>query len=110
MVEVLMGKLVSSLMAFLIKICKYVAILIINYLVDIINGLIELISTIFSGLLYVFPSSDLTFDAPASLVAISGHINWFIPINSMVIALGLVCASYVAFFSIRPILKFIQVA
>lgn len=105
-----MGGLFSSLMAFLIKICKYVAILIINFLVDIINELIELIATIFSGLLYVFPSSDLSFDAPDSLVAISGHINWFVPINSMVIALGLVCASYVAFFSIRPILKFMQVA
>ena len=105
-----MGGLISSLMAFLIKICKYVAILIINFLVDIINELIELIAIIFSGLLYVFPSPDLSFDAPASLVAISGHINWFIPIGSFVIALGVICASYIAFFSIRPILKFIWVA
>lgn len=105
-----MGGLFSSLMSFLIKICKYVAILIINSLVDIINGLVELIATIFSGLLYVFPSSDLSFDAPASLVTMSGHINWFIPVGSFVVALGLICASYVAFFSIRPILKFIQAA
>ena len=46
-----MGGLFSSLMAFLIKICKYVAILIINFFVDIINVLIELIATIFSVLL-----------------------------------------------------------
>lgn len=105
-----MGGLFSSLMAFLIKICKYVAILIINFLVDIINGLIELIATIFTGLLSVFPNSDLSFEAPASLVAISGHINWFIPIHSFVVTLGFISASYIAFFSIRPILKFIQVA
>ena len=105
-----MGSLFSSLMSFLIGLCKYVAILIINFLVDIINGLIELIATIFSGLLYVFPSSDLSFDAPASLLAISGYINWFIPVGSFVAALGLICASYIAFFSIRPILKFLQVA
>lgn len=105
-----MGGLFSSLMAFLVKLCKYVAILIINFLVDIINGLIELIATVFSALLYVFPNSNLSFDAPASLLAISGHINWFIPVGSFVTALGLTCASYVVFFSIRPILKFIQVA
>lgn len=105
-----MGGLFSSLMAFLIKICKYVAILIINFLVDIINGLIELIATIFTGLLSLLPNSELSFDPPASMIAISQHINWFIPVGSFVFALGLVCASYIAFFSIRPILKFIQVA
>lgn len=105
-----MGSLFSSLMSFLINICKYVAILIINAFVDAINGLIELIATVFAALLSVLPNSDLSFDAPASLVAMSGHINWFIPVGSFVVALGLICASYIAFFSIRPILKFIQVA
>lgn len=105
-----MGGLFSSLMSFLIKICKYVAILIINFLVDVINGLIELIATVFTVLLSVFPNSDLSFDAPASLVLISGHVNWFIPVGSFVTVLGLICASYIAFFSIRPILKFMQVA
>ena len=105
-----MGSLFASLMSFLIDICKYVAILIINALIDAINGLIELIATVFTGLLFVLPNSNLNLDPPASLVAIAGHINWFLPIGSMVAALGLVCASYVAFFSIRPILKFLQLA
>ena len=105
-----MGSLFSALMAFLIKICKYVAILIINFLVDIINGLIELVATIFTGLLSVFPVSNLSLDPPASLVAISQHVNWFIPVGSFVTALSLICASYIAYFSIRPIFKFIQVA
>lgn len=102
--------MLSSFAAWLVKAFSFLAITIINFFVDVINAAIILIASIFSGLLLLFPTSSINFVPPAKLISVAQHINWFIPVSSFATAFALFCASYVVYFSIRPILKFLQLA
>ena len=100
----------SAFASWLINAFVFLAITIINFLVDVINAAIVVIASIFSALLSVFPTSSLDFTPPPGLIAVASHINWFIPVGSFATAFAIFCASYITFFSIRPVAKFLQLA
>ena len=102
--------MLSSFASWLVKALSWLAITIINFLVDVINAMIVLLASIFSTLLSVFPDMNIDFSPPAALISLAAHINWFVPMSSFATAFALFCASYVVYFSIRPILKFLQFA
>ena len=105
-----MSKSLSRFAAWLLGAFKYLAILIINFGVDVINFAIVTIASIFHLLLQVFPTTTLDLRPPSALIAVAGHINWFIPMPAIAGSIGLICATYVAFFTIRPVAKFLQLA
>ena len=105
-----MTKVIAALCKWLLLAFKFLAVLVINFLVDVINALIVAIATVFLTLLSVFPSTSLNFEPPAELLQVASHVNWFIPVGSIALAVSLLCASYVVYFSIRPVLKFLQLA
>lgn len=105
-----MGKALSDFASWLITAFVYLAITIINFGVDVINIAINAIAIIFGVLLEVFPTTTIDFTAPQSLISVAGYINWFIPMDSFALALSIFCGSYVVYFSIRPVAKFLQLA
>ena len=105
-----MGQALSDFAAWLVSAFVYLAILIINFLVDVINMAIVAIAIIFEVLLGAFPDASIDFSAPQALIDVACYINWFIPTQSFAIAISIFCCSYIVFFSIRPVAKFLQLA
>lgn len=105
-----MTRSLANFAAWLLNAFKYLAILIVNFGVDVINFAILTIASIFHLLIQVFPTTTLDLNPPDELIAVAGHINWFIPMPAIAGSLGLICASYIAFFTIRPVAKFLQLA
>lgn len=105
-----MTKTLANFASWLLGAFRYLAILIINFGVDVINAAIVAIASIFHLLLAVFPTTTLDLKPPAALIAVAAHINWFIPMHAVAGGLTLICAAYVAFFTVRPVMKFLQLA
>ena len=105
-----MTKSLANFAAWLLSAFKYLALLIVNFGVDVINFAILAIASIFHVLIQVLPTTNLDLNPPAQLIAVAGHINWFIPMPAIAGSLGLICATYIAFFTIRPVAKFLQLA
>lgn len=105
-----MSRSLAGFATWLLSGFKYLALLIINFGVDVINAAILTIASIFHLLIQVFPTTNLDLTPPAALVAVAGYINWFIPMPAIAGSIGLICAAYVVFFTIRPVLKFLQLA
>ena len=105
-----MTKSIQKFAIWLLSAFKYLAILIVNFGVDVINAAILTIASIFHVLIQIFPTTSLDLTPPPALVAVAGYINWFIPMPAIAGSIGLICASYVAFFTVRPVLKFLQLA
>lgn len=104
------GSALSKFAKWLIDAFVFLAVTIVNFGVDVINLAILSVASIFHLLLQVFPTSTVNLDPPASLIAVAAQINWFIPMHAVAGGIALVCASYIAFFTIRPIAKFLHLA
>lgn len=77
------------------------------------NTIIELIATTFSFLVGLLPDSigfNLeTINVPSGLAEVLSWVNWFFPVDTMILCLGAYLSVLLAWFVIRPVLSFIQV-
>ena len=105
-----MTRSLANFSSWLLDAFVFLAITIINYGVDVINAAIEGIAAVFSVLLAVLPDASLDLSPPQELLSAASGINWFIPMGAISGSISLVCASYVAFFAIRPVAKFLHLA
>lgn len=105
-----MGGLFTILMDFIKNVLDWFGIILYNLAIDFGNALILALSIIFQGLIAFLPSTSLPTDPPAELINLAAHVNWFIPMGTMSTCLAVLALCYVAFFTIRPILKFIHLA
>ena len=102
--------MLSAFASWLVKALSWLAITIINFFVDVVNAAIVLLASIFSTLLSAFPDMNIDFFFFFSLISLAAHINWFVPMSSFAASFAIFCASYVTYFSFRPILKFLHFA
>lgn len=103
-----MGSLFTKLFQYLLDLFQWIAVHFINLLIDLINAIILLISGVLGLCVAVLPSPSFDFSPTSSLVAIANNINWFFPLYTVFICFGIIAASYLGYFAIRPVLKFFQ--
>lgn len=103
-----MGGLFTKLFNYLLQLCEYLVVTLINLFIDLINLIIAALAGIFSTMLGFLPTVNISSTAPPDLVTMASHIAWFIPLSTISTCLGIIALAYVGFFSIKPILKFIH--
>lgn len=104
-----MGNLFTQLFHFLKELLTSFLAFFYNLLVDLINMIIEGIALAIRGLLIFFPNASVDISPPQAVADIINYIAWFIPLDTIVICLGIIGGTYVAYFSLRPVLKLFHV-
>lgn len=76
------------------------------------NWIIECIALILKGVNALLPTDTglPAVSMPQALIDLLGTLNWFLPLDVMCICVGVLAVFVILLFTIRPILKFIQVA
>jgi hypothetical protein len=105
-----MGALFSQLMQFIYDLLFWCLQWISNIIIDIINALITGIAGVFQTVISWLPSQSVDLSVPPGLLDLASNINWFVPVGGMVACLALIGIAYIAYFAVRPILKFIHLA
>lgn len=80
-----------------------------NVIVDIFNLVILAFAQLGIAASYLLPSIDF---APPQFPVVAnflGYLNWFIPINHIIVSLGLYSTAIVLYFTIGPILRWVKV-
>lgn len=108
-----MTELFSQLLGYLKDLGLWLLEKLVDGLVVLGNLLIEAVAAVFSLLVAMLPNSfgfDLSnVSLPPSLSSVLGWVNWFFPVDTMVICLAAYLTVLLAWFAIRPVLRFIQV-
>ncbi|MBV5330635.1 MAG: hypothetical protein JZU65_23895 [Chlorobium sp.] len=103
-----MGGLFTKLFSFLYDLLIYAGNFILNLFIDLVNLVIVAVAGIFSLMLSALPLVSFNFTPPAGLLSVASQINWLIPIGSIFACFSIIAIAYVAYFTIRPVLKFFQ--
>lgn len=105
-----MGALFTQLFNFLIYLLNSTIAGLINLFIDLINAIISLIASTFQGLLVIFPNINMTLTIPPEITSVANNIAWFFPLSTFAVCLGILSTCYIAYFTLKPILKFLHVA
>ncbi len=103
-----MGSVISQLLTWLYNAFAWCLAWIKNILIDVINLLIQAVAMVFGTVISWLPNSTVSLSVPQSLIDLGANINWLVPVSAIVNCLTLIAVAYVAYFAVRPILKFLQ--
>jgi len=83
-----------------------------NHIVDLVNLGITKIAGVWQFAIDIMPASMGlgTLQLPSQILDLLGYINWFIPLQEIVVCIYAYLAVYVVYISIKPILKFVRLA
>lgn len=101
--------MLSSFTAWLLDALSWFGDLIIKLLIELINLIIVAIATCLTLIISLFPNVDgIPFEIPNSVILLSSNINWFVPVGTFASCTLVLSTAYIAYFAIRPLLKFFQ--
>jgi hypothetical protein len=103
-----MGSLFTQLFKFLSDLLFSFLRFLYNALIELINAIIYGVSLLFSSLLSLLPTLDVPSSAPSALTDIAQKVAWFIPLSTMHSCLLILGVAFLAYFTVKPILKFVR--
>lgn len=108
-----MTKALSRFAEWLLNALWKIGIVVANAAVDVINAAIVVVASTFGVLVDILPDASLVMIPlvpPPALISFASNVNWFVPMDAIAGGLGLIILTYTAYFAIRPVAKFMQVA
>lgn len=81
-----------------------------NVVVDIINAFILALCSLCEGVISLLPTTSTSAPSdPSSILNFVATLNWFLPIDHLIVSIGLYCTALALYFSLGPLLRWVKV-
>jgi len=81
-----------------------------NVFAGLVNAIIVAFCSFFSMVVNLLPTTQVTAPDPISSdPTFLSTLNWFIPVNHMVVSLGVYIAAMLLYFGLGPLLRFFKI-